>query len=173
MELSWNLSLLLFFTGLSLEVAAIFLLFNAMRAPVHLARSAIGLILIAISLQVIALFIPQQQVSSYWFVLGASPLLLPALILAWTKRSMTAAADTRSPAASVATVDLTQGTFDEQLRKIQEVLTAHPQGLTLVEIGERLGVEWRRLTGAVKELLERGAIHKEGKRYFIHTDRRG
>jgi len=170
MELSWNLSLLLFFMGWSLEVAAIFLLFNAMKAPARLARSAIGLILIAISLQVVALFIPQQRVSSYWFVLGASPLLLPALILSWTKRSTTAAAGTPSTAASV---DLTQGTFDEQLRKIQEVLTAHPQGLTLVEIGGRLGVEWRRLTGAVKELLERGAIYKEGKRYFIHTDRRG
>jgi len=168
MEPSWNLSFLLFFTGLSFEVAAILLLFSIVRAPVYLARSAIGLILIAFALQLSTLFVPEWPISSYWFVLGASPLLLPALLLSQAKRGATAFEPERAPASSNQTA---REAFSEQLKRVQEVLGDHPQGLTLVEIGGRLGVEWRRLTGVVKELLERGEIRKEGKRYF--SNRRG
>jgi hypothetical protein len=162
----WTLNWLLFFGGLSFEVAALLLLFSADRAP--LLRSAISLLLIAIPLQIGALFVPQILLASYWFILGAMPLLLPAPLFYRAQRrgapALTPTSGEPQPQGTAAKA--THEEFQAQLELIREVVAAHPEGLTLVEIGKELDVEWRRLTGAVKELMERGQLRKEGKRYF-------
>jgi hypothetical protein len=134
------------------------------------------LLLIAIPLQIIGLIVPELRIASFWFVLGALPLLLPAPLMyqAQQKRPVSEPQDpisraTRPPASQ--STSSAQTEFPEQLRRVQAVLAKHPQGLTLVEIGRELGVEWRRLTGAVNELLRLKRIRKEGKRYFHQSGR--
>ena len=38
--------------------------------------------------------------------------------------------------------------------------------MSLPEIGEALGLDWRRLTSFVKHLEEEGKVRKEGREYF-------
>jgi len=155
----WTINWLLFFGGLSFEAAALLLLFNADRAP--LLRPAILLLLVAIPLQIAALLIPQMELKSYWFILGAMPLLLPAPLLYLALAPGSHEAQGQAPAKTA------REEFEEQLGLVRDAVAAHPEGLTLVEIGRELDVDWRRLTGAVKELVERGELRKEGKRYLL------
>ena len=180
--LSWNLALLFFLFGMSLQAAAALLVLGAARLPrAHrLGQSAALLIFLGIALQAISLLVPSETVvGSYWFVLGAAPLLLPALLLRLTP----SASWETAPAAAQATVSprttAAKGKpspeergrppteFQRFLEEIPAVLAEHPEGLTLVEIGRELNVEWRKLTGAARELLDRGLVRKEEKRYFL------
>lgn len=179
MEFIWTLNLLLFFAGISFQVAAVLLLLGSGEGPPPLARPAALLVMIGISSQIAALVTPQVTISSYWFVLGATPLLLPAPLLrralrraASPSQAHVEAQPRQAPKAGIGS-DAAQAEYREYLRRIPEVLAAHPQGLTLVEIGDALGVEWRRLTGAAKELTERGELHKRGKRYLALRDSEG
>ncbi|OGF53093.1 MAG: hypothetical protein A2Z21_05650 [Candidatus Fraserbacteria bacterium RBG_16_55_9] len=170
MESIWSLNAFLIFTGLSFEIASAWLLLSANRveSPGILIRFAVVLLLVAIPLQIIGLLVPELRIASYWFVLGALPLLLPAPLLYQARQSQPTATRSQSaisPAVDVSTGDA-QKDFHEQLMRIPAVLTKHPRGLTLVEIGRAMSVDWRRLTGATNELLRLNRIRKEGKRYF-------
>lgn len=163
MPLAWSFSLILFFIGLSLEAAALLLLLTVLRMGDDRLASATRLsaafLVPALALQVAALFVPPIPISSLWFVLGAIPLLLPAPLLALTlRRAGRAGPHARSEA--------TWEEYHQHLTRIPDVLASHPEGLTLVEIGKEIGTEWRRLTRAAKELLDRGDLRKVGKRYF-------
>jgi hypothetical protein len=50
--------------------------------------------------------------------------------------------------------------------EIVQLLENHPEGLSLVEIGEELGVQWRSLTKTISQLLEEEEIEKEDKTYY-------
>ena len=50
--------------------------------------------------------------------------------------------------------------------EIIELLADHPEGLSLVEIGGKLNVEWRLLTKTIKQLLEDEKIIKEDRTYY-------
>jgi hypothetical protein len=184
--LSWNLALLFFLFGLSLEAAAALLVLGAVRLPQahRLGQSAALLIFLGIALQAISLFVPPETVvESYWFILGAAPLLLPAILLRLvpTPSWETAPAAPPRAAVSMPTAAPEEGSkakaeertvrppteFQRFLEEIPAVLAEHPEGLTLVEIGRELNVEWRKLTGAARELLDRGLVRKEEKRYFL------
>lgn len=41
-----------------------------------------------------------------------------------------------------------------------------PEGITLVDLGESLGVDWRRLIASVNEMVDEGLVKKEDKKYF-------
>ena len=47
-----------------------------------------------------------------------------------------------------------------------EVRRAGAEGISLPDIGEALGVEWRRLIQPVKALLDEGRIEKVESRYY-------
>ena len=170
MESMWSLNVFLIFTGLCFEGAAVWLLssINRVESPAMLSRFAVILLLVAIPFQIIGLLVPELHIASYWFVLGAFPLLLPAPLLYQAKQSKPTARAQKSVIRPDVRVDTSEGQtdFHEQLKRIPAVLAKHPRGLTLVEIGRELGIDWRRLTGAVNELLRLNRIRKEGKRYF-------
>ncbi len=54
---------------------------------------------------------------------------------------------------------------DEWQVKIMEVMKKH-DGLSLVDLGKRLGVDWRQLTVAARQLVQDGKLRKEDKFYF-------
>ena len=173
MALEMNFNTLLMATGLSLGIAVIFLAVNLgrVRKPSILREAIATLLFFAVVLQFLALFIPTRELNSaFWFVIAALPLLLPAPILVSARVAPGPLSD--EPAAEIETKAIpsrsAQAEFNEQLGQIPRILAANPEGLTLVEIGEKMGVEWRRLTGAVRELLERGRIVKEDKKYFLN-----
>lgn len=170
MESIWGLNAFLIFTGLSFEIAAAWLLLssNRVESPAILTRFALVLLLVAIPLQIIGLLVPELRIASYWFVLGAFPLLLPAPLLYQAKQGKPTTQAQKSAIRPDVTADAGEGQkdFHEQLKRIPAVLAKYPRGLTLVEIGRELGIDWRRLTGAANELLRLNRIRKEGKRYF-------
>lgn len=47
-----------------------------------------------------------------------------------------------------------------------EVLEDNPEGLTLAEIGEKLDLDWRRLTRTANQLIEDGRVRKEDRTYY-------
>lgn len=51
-------------------------------------------------------------------------------------------------------------------KKVLEIINATPDGLSLANIGSKIGIEWRKLTRPVKELLNEGKVQKEGTNYF-------
>ncbi len=55
---------------------------------------------------------------------------------------------------------------DLEARALAGVRDADPDGITLPDLGEALGVEWRRLIAPVKSLLDRGEIEKVESRYY-------
>ncbi|MBI1730521.1 hypothetical protein HY229_06500 [Candidatus Acetothermia bacterium] len=173
MALEMNFNTLLMATGLSLGIAVIFLAVNLGRVkkPSVLREAIATLLFFAVILQFLALFIPLSELSSaFWFVIAALPLLLPAPILMSARVSaepIGIAEDSEAETKAIPSRSA-QAEFNEQLGQIPRILAANPQGLTLVEIGEKMNVEWRRLTGAVRELLERGRIVKEEKKYFLN-----
>ncbi|MFQ6116874.1 MAG: hypothetical protein ACE5LQ_01260 [Candidatus Bipolaricaulia bacterium] len=46
------------------------------------------------------------------------------------------------------------------------IIEAHPEGITLVAIGEELGIDWRQLIAPVNLLLAEGRVEKRERRYF-------
>lgn len=55
---------------------------------------------------------------------------------------------------------------DLQKRCLRSIRAVGEAGITLPELGEELGVEWRRLIAPVKALLDRGEIEKVESRYY-------
>jgi len=51
-------------------------------------------------------------------------------------------------------------------RALEAIRRAGSDGITLPELGEALGLEWRRLIAPVKDLLEDGTIEKVESRYY-------
>jgi hypothetical protein len=173
MEFEMNFNTLLMATGLSLGIAVIFLAVNLgrVRKPSILREAIATLLFFAVVLQFLALFIPPRELNSaFWFVIAALPLLLPAPILVSARVAPGLIETGEDPETERKAIPSrsAQAEFNEQLGQIPRILAANPEGLTLVEIGEKMGVEWRRLTGAVRELLERGRIVKEEKKYFLN-----
>lgn len=192
--LSWNLALLLFGFGLSLQAAAALLVLalgttRPLRAH-RIGQAAALFVFLGIALEVIALFVPSETtVEGYWFVLGAVPLLLPGILvrLAASPSSEPAGTAGTAPKGAVSSPsppgpagtaaptptespereDRPPREFQRFLEEIPAVLARHPEGLTLVEIGREMNVEWRKLTGAARELLDRGLVRKVEKRYYL------
>ncbi len=175
-----TLNALLVLVGTSLAAVAFLLVLNLNRVwqPWILRGWIRGLLIAAIGAQVIAMLLPRIYYNSYlWLTIAALPiLLLPQMILrearvrpasTWDDKSEDSDETERKAIPSRSA----QAEFNEQLNQIPRILAQHADGLTLVEIGEKMGVEWRRLTGAARELLERGRIQKEGKKYFISRAR--
>lgn len=50
--------------------------------------------------------------------------------------------------------------------EVYAVITNHPQGIRLVEIGENLGVEWRSLIGVTRSLVDEGRVEKLENCYY-------
>lgn len=55
---------------------------------------------------------------------------------------------------------------DMRERCLREIRRAGAEGITLPDLGEALGVEWRRLILPVKALLDEGGIEKVESRYY-------
>lgn len=170
MQIGWTLNFLVSLTGLSLGIAAILLAVNLERVQKQsIVRDWIAsTIILSILLQILSWFTPQITISSYWFVVAVLPFLLPSSVLAEAKVTSTIVREEDEHLVRKAISSRSApAEFNEQLTQIPRVLAAHPEGLTLVEIGAQLDVDWRRLTGAASELLERGRILKEDKKYYI------
>lgn len=58
------------------------------------------------------------------------------------------------------------GNGDLEARALAGVRDVADDGITLPQLGEALGVEWRRLIAPVKALLDRGEIEKVESRYY-------
>jgi hypothetical protein len=58
------------------------------------------------------------------------------------------------------------GNGDLEDRALVGIRHAGPEGIGLTDLGETLGVEWRRLIGPVKALLDRGVVEKVESRYY-------
>jgi len=57
--------------------------------------------------------------------------------------------------------------IEEELKATAlETINASPDGISLAEIGEKMGVEWRRLIRPTQELLYGGKVRKEDVNYF-------
>lgn len=55
---------------------------------------------------------------------------------------------------------------DLEARALDGIRAADPDGITLPDLGDALGVEWRRLIAPVKALLDRGEIEKVESKYY-------
>ena len=60
----------------------------------------------------------------------------------------------------------TTGNGEIQRRCLSEIRRAAKRGITLIELGERLGSEWRALIRPVKALLDQGSVEKVESRYY-------
>lgn len=58
------------------------------------------------------------------------------------------------------------GNGDLRARSLTAIRHAGTHGITLPDLGETLGIEWRRLISPVKDLLESGEIEKVESRYY-------
>lgn len=58
------------------------------------------------------------------------------------------------------------GNGDLEARALAGIRDTGGEGITLPDLGETLGVEWRRLIAPVKRLLDRGEIEKVESRYY-------
>jgi hypothetical protein len=182
----WGLNTLVFFTGLVLELGSIWLLLaqthlplpvaeNPLVVAVSLARSVLGLLMVAFIVQIVAVaFMPAWPVAGLWFILAAALSLIPAWLLRRAlRRGATGLLPTQPAATSTVPAPSTSASldFDLRLQKVQQVIAAHPEGVTLVQLGTALGIEWRQLTGVARELLRRGLVEKDGKVYRPRVSR--
>jgi hypothetical protein len=55
---------------------------------------------------------------------------------------------------------------DEWQEKILEIMKSQSEGLSLVDMGEKLAVDWRQLTVAARQLVHDKKLRKEGKYYY-------
>jgi hypothetical protein len=53
-----------------------------------------------------------------------------------------------------------------QKQKILEVITRHPEGIKLFDIGNELGVDWRTLIGPTKSLVDEDKVEKIDTMYY-------
>ena len=51
--------------------------------------------------------------------------------------------------------------------KVLTILKKHPEGMTLRDLGNFLGVNWRSLVGVVSDLLRKGNVEKLDGLYFF------
>jgi len=51
-------------------------------------------------------------------------------------------------------------------KRVLEVITRHPEGIRLVDIGNELGVDWRILIGPAKSLVDTGQVEKLETMYY-------
>ncbi len=49
---------------------------------------------------------------------------------------------------------------------VLDILSTRPCGMTLPEIGNEMGVNWRGLAATVSALISEGSIEKLGNRYY-------
>lgn len=50
---------------------------------------------------------------------------------------------------------------------VLDILSNMPYGMTLSEIGNEMGVNWRGLAATVSALMSEGSIEKLGNRYYL------
>jgi hypothetical protein len=50
--------------------------------------------------------------------------------------------------------------------RVFHVVQSHPEGITLVAIGEELGIDWRQLIAPMNLLLAEGRVEKRERSYF-------
>ena len=182
----WSLNTFVFFMGLVLELGSIWLLLaqthlplpvaeNPLVVAISLARSVLGLLMVAFIVQIVAVgFMPAWPVAGIWFILAAALSLIPAWLLRRAlRRGATGLVPTQSVATSTAPALSTSAAldFDRRLEKVRQVIAAHPEGVTLVQLGTALGIEWRQLTGVARELLRRGLVEKDSKIYRPRSGR--
>ncbi|MFA5294442.1 MAG: hypothetical protein WC382_02875 [Methanoregulaceae archaeon] len=55
---------------------------------------------------------------------------------------------------------------DELQAEVLKVIRHSPKGISLAEAGKKLDIEWRKLIGPAKHLMEEGTIRKKESRYF-------
>lgn len=55
---------------------------------------------------------------------------------------------------------------DEWQEKILKIMKSQSEGLSLVNMGEKLDVDWRQLTVAARQLVHDKKLRKEGKYYY-------
>ncbi len=55
---------------------------------------------------------------------------------------------------------------EELAARALEVITAHRDGIALVELGRELGLDWRQLIAPINHLLREGRVEKRGRLYF-------
>ena len=55
---------------------------------------------------------------------------------------------------------------EEEKDKVLEVITRHPEGVKLIDIGNELGVDWRTLIGPTKSLVDEGEVEKIDTMYY-------
>lgn len=78
----------------------------------------------------------------------------------------TADQPSRRPASGGAAARRRPENGDLETRALTGIRDADPDGITLPDLGQALGVEWRRLIAPVKSLLDRGEIEKVESRYY-------
>lgn len=67
-----------------------------------------------------------------------------------------------SPAVEEGEVASVVGREEEILRIVEE----NPEGIRLVDIGNRMGVNWRSLTFVIFEMANQGRVEKIGDAYY-------
>jgi hypothetical protein len=70
-------------------------------------------------------------------------------------------------------IEMGEAELGELKNKVQEIINASPNGISLTGIGLKLDVEWRKLIRPAKELLEAGTIRKEDLNYFPLGEEKG
>lgn len=92
---------------------------------------------------------------------------------------------TRSPAQRESSTDIPRaGAASETEKEAHEyievdehdvfaVISAHPQGIRLVDVGQALGVAWRNLVGLARALVDEGRVKKVDNLYYPKQERRG
>jgi hypothetical protein len=56
-------------------------------------------------------------------------------------------------------------------QKVLKIVRENPEGISLVDIGNRMGVNWRSLIGVVQILLKKRKIHRIDGVYFPNEDK--
>ena len=77
-----------------------------------------------------------------------------------------AKAGVRAEAKARAEVEKLPPETAELKERVLGVIEARPEGVTLPEIGEALGLGWRGLTSYIRRLIDEGKVRKEGREYF-------
>jgi len=53
-----------------------------------------------------------------------------------------------------------------KIERILEIVTRHPEGIKLVDIGNELGINWRSLIGDIKSLVDEDKVEKIDSMYY-------
>jgi hypothetical protein len=127
-------------------------------------------------LQMVKLFAPEQKIETTWLWATLLLSILPVygiyrgLNFSETRKTAPAPkprAFVASPSESAEfLVEERPAIADEWQVKIMEVMRNHSEGLSLVDLGEELGIDWRQLTVAARQLVHDRKLRKEGKFYY-------